>query len=52
MKQRPKIEEALKQDKNEKLVIKGYSLVQPNFAGMVVLAYQINTVGLMIAKRG
>ena len=52
LKQWPKIEEALKKNKNEKLVIKGYSLVQPNFAGIVVLAYQINSVGLMSAKRG
>ena len=48
----PKIEEALKKNKNDKLVIKGYSLVQPNFAGIVVLAYQINSVGLLSAKRG
>ena len=47
-----KIEEALKHNKNDKLVIKGYSLVQPNFDGIVVLAYQINSVGLLSAKRG
>ena len=47
-----KIEEALKQDKNDKLVIKGYSLMQPDFAGIVVLAYQANTVGLLNPKRG
>lgn len=52
LKQWTKIEDALKQNKNDKLVIKGYSLVQPNFAGIVVLAYQINTVGLLSAKRG
>ena len=51
-KQWDKIEEALKHNKNDKLVIKGYSLVQPNFAGIVVLAYQANTVGLLSAKRG
>ena len=47
-----KIEEALKQNKNDKLVNKGYSLLQPNFAGIVVLAYQVNTVGQLRAKRG
>ena len=52
LKQWTKIEEALKQDKNDKLVIKGYSLMQPDFAGIVVLAYQANTVGLMSARRG
>ncbi len=54
LKQWPKIEEALKKNKNDKVVVKGYSLVQPNFAGIVVLAYQINTIGLLSggAKRG
>ena len=51
-KQWDKIEEALKQNKNDKLVIKGYSLRQPDFAGIVVLAYQVNTVGLLSARRG
>lgn len=52
LKQWDKIEEALKQNKHDKLVIKGYSLVQPNFAGIVVLAYQIISVGFRSAKRG
>ena len=52
LKQWPKIEEALKKNKNDKLIVKGYSLVQPNFAGIVVLAYQINSVGLLSAKHG
>lgn len=52
LKQWDKIEEALKQNKHDKLVIKGYSLLQPNFAGIVVLAYQIISVGFRSAKRG
>ena len=54
LKQWPKIEEALKKNKNDRVVVKGYSLVQPNFAGIVILAYQINTIGLLSggAKRG
>ena len=52
LKQWAKIEEALTKNKNDKLVIKGYSLMQPNFAGIVVLAYQVNTVGLLSARRG
>ena len=52
LKQWARIEEALKQDKNDKLVIKGYSLMQPDFAGIVVLAYQASTVGLLNPKRG
>ena len=47
-----KIEDALKHNKDDKLVIKGYSLVQPNFAGIVVLAYQANTVGQLRGRRG
>lgn len=54
LKQWPKIEDALKRNKNDKVVVKGYSLMQPNFAGIVILAYQINTIGLLSggAKRG
>lgn len=54
IKQWPKIEDALKRNKNDKVVVKGYSLMQPNFAGIVILAYQINTIGLLSggAKRG
>jgi hypothetical protein len=52
LKQWTKIEETLIQHKHDKLVIKGYSLRQPDFAGIVVLAYQVNTVSLLSAKRG
>ena len=51
-KQWARVEEALQKNKNDKLVIKGYSLVQPNFAGIVVQAINVNSVGLMSAKRG
>ncbi|HEX6778675.1 MAG TPA: hypothetical protein VF099_10775, partial [Ktedonobacterales bacterium] len=51
MKQWDKVEPALSKDKEDKLVIEGYTTLQEGFAGIVVQATTLNTVGLMRAKK-
>ena len=50
-KQWSKVEETLNKDKEDKLYIEGYTTIQENFAGIVVQATTINTLGLMRAKK-
>ena len=51
IKQWDKVEPALSKDKEDKLVIEGYTTLQEGFAGIVVQATTLNTVGLMRAKK-
>ena len=51
MKQWDKVEPALSKDKEDKLVIEGYTTLQEGFAGIVVQATMLNTLGLMRAKK-
>ena len=51
IKQWEKVEPALSKDKEDKLYIEGYTTLQEGFAGIVVQATTLNTVGLMRAKK-
>ena len=51
MKQWDKVEAALNQDKEDKLFIEGYPTLQEGFAGIVVQATTLNTLGLMRARK-
>ncbi len=50
-KQWNKVEEQINKDKEDKLFIEGFSTIQPNFPGIVVLAQSINTTGLMRSRK-
>jgi hypothetical protein len=50
-KQWNKVEKQINDDKEDNLYIEGFSTVQPDFAGVVVLAQSINTEGLMRARK-
>ncbi len=50
-KQWNKVEKQINDDKEDKLFIEGFSTVQPDFPGVIVLAQSINTTGLMRAKK-
>ena len=50
-KQWNKIEKQINADKEDKLLIEGFSTVQPDFAGVIVLAQSITTTGLMRARK-
>ena len=50
-KQWDKVEPALSKDKEDKLFIEGYPTMQEGFAGIVVQATTLNTLGLMRAKK-
>lgn len=51
IKQWDKVEPALSKDKEDKLYIEGYPTLQDGFAGIVVQATTLNTLGLMRAKK-
>ena len=51
IKQWDNVEAALNQDKEDKLYIEGYPTLQEGFAGIVVQATTLNTLGLMRAKK-
>jgi hypothetical protein len=50
-KQWNKVEKQINDDKEDKLFIEGFSTVQPDFPGVIVLAQSINTTGLIRAKK-
>jgi acyl-CoA reductase-like NAD-dependent aldehyde dehydrogenase len=50
-KQWNKVEKQINDDKEDKLYIEGFSTVQPDFPGIIVLAQTINTAGLMRARK-
>jgi hypothetical protein len=51
-KQWEKVEKKITDDKEDQLYIEGFGTVQPNFKkGIVVLAMNINTIGLMRARK-
>lgn len=50
-KQWNKVEKQINDDKEDKLFVEGFSTVQPDFPGVVVLAQSINTTGLMRARK-
>jgi hypothetical protein len=50
-KQWDKVEAALSLDKEDKLYIEGYPTIQEGFAGIVVQATTLNTLGLMRARK-
>ena len=50
-KQWNKVEKQINDDKEDKLFIEGFSTVQPDFPGVIVLAQGINTPGLMRARK-
>jgi len=50
-KQWNKVEDQINKDKEDKLYIEGFSTVQPDFPGIVVLAQTINTTGLMRGRK-
>ena len=51
MKQWDKVESTLSRDKEDKLFIEGYPTIQEGFAGIVVQATTLNTLGLMRARK-
>ena len=51
IKQWDKVEAALSKDKEDKLYIEGYTTIQENFAGIVVQATTMNTLGLMRSRK-
>ena len=51
IKQWDKVEGALSRDKEDKLYIEGYPTMQDGFAGIVVQATTLNTLGLMRARK-
>jgi len=50
-KQWEKVEATVSQYKDDKLVIKGYCMTQPNFVGIVLLALNVNSVRMMSSKQ-
>jgi len=50
-KQWNKVEKQINDDKEDKLFIEGFSTVQTDFPGVIVLAQSINTTGLMRARK-
>lgn len=50
-KQWNKVEAQINNDKDDKLFVEGFSTVQPDFPGIVVLAQSINTTGLMRSRK-
>ncbi|HEY7349677.1 MAG TPA: hypothetical protein VH599_15280 [Ktedonobacterales bacterium] len=50
-KQWNKVEKRINEDKEDKLFVEGFSTIQPNFPGIVVLAQSINTTGLMRSRK-
>ena len=50
-KQWNKVEKQINDDKEDKLFIEGFSTVQPDFPGVIVLAQSINTTGLMRTRK-
>jgi hypothetical protein len=50
-KQWNKVEKQINNDKEDKLFIEGFSTVQPDFPGIVVLAQNISTTGLMRSRK-
>ncbi len=51
-KQWEKVEKRINDDKEDQLYIEGFSTVQPNFkSGIVVLANNVNTIGLMRQRK-
>lgn len=51
LKQWEKVETALAKDKEDKLFVEGYPTIQEGFAGIVVQATILNTLGLMRARK-
>ena len=51
IKQWDKVEPALSKDKEDKLYIEGYTTLQEGFAGIVVQATTLSTLGLMRARK-
>jgi hypothetical protein len=51
MKQWDKVEPALNKNKEDKLVIEGYTTIQEGFAGIVVQATSMSTQGLQRARK-
>lgn len=46
-----KVEKRITDNKEDQLFIKGFTTVQANFSGIVVLATEVNTLGAMRAKK-
>lgn len=52
MKQWEKVEKKITEDKEDQLYLEGFATVQPDFkSGIVVLAHNVNTIGLMRMPR-
>jgi hypothetical protein len=46
-KQWAKVEESITKRKDDQLVIKGFSMIQPSFSGIVVLGLNVNSIAMM-----
>ncbi len=51
-KQWAKVEDSITRHKDDKLVIKGFSMIQPTFSGIVVLGVNVNSIAMMRGGKG